>query len=315
MQDEIKVIKDAAVTQGQLFELPEHSPMGLARWLCDALTAGRIRFDEAVCFAQSTLSRRREAPETRKKRLSIVDQFATFASASGVEYLEQLRTTHVDDVYWSATRRGGGPLRRAASRTAANRQSLLKPTFALWAESGLWVGVDLVGPTISRTKGEQARPATEDELQLIRAFAEPGLGFTRRSAMIALRLTGGSAIDIAAVRAGDIDIAALTVTFGCRTNPLDEWSVQHLADLVADMSPDSLLCTTNASDPAHVVTVQTRDVLIDAGLGGVAGLTPRSVELGAAHVIFGHDIVGAARWLGSASLDATARALCVVWRR
>ena len=91
--------------------------------------------------------------------------------------------------------------------------------------------------------------------------------------------------------------------------------MQHLADLVTDMSPDALLCTTNASNPAHVVTVQTREVLIDAGLGSVAGLTPRSIELGAARILFGDDIVGAARWLGSASLDATARALGVDWRR
>ena len=187
--------------------------------------------------------------------------------------------------------------------------------FTLWIERGLWVGVDLAGPTIRRTEGEQARPANENELDLIRAFAEPGLGFTRRRAIIALRLAGGSAIDVAAVRAGDIDLKALTVTFGYRTNPLDEWSVQHLADLVTDMSPDALLCTTNASNPAHVVTVQTREVLIDAGLGGVAGLTPRSLELGAARILFDDDIVGAARWLGSASLDATARALCVDWRR
>ena len=116
------------------------------------------------------------------------------------------------------------------------------------------------------------------------------------------------------MRAGDFDLESLTVTFGCRTNPLDEWSVRHLADLVADMSPDSFLCTTNASNPAHVVTVQTREVLLDAGLGGVAGLTPRSLELGAARVIFGDDLDGAARWLGSASLDVTAMALRVDWR-
>ncbi|MGB1506890.1 MAG: hypothetical protein ACPHDT_15555 [Acidimicrobiales bacterium] len=315
MHDHTKKTKGTAAIQGQLFELAPHSQLELARWLLGALESERIRFGEAIGFARSTLSQRREAPTTRKKRLGIIDQFATFASASGVVHLDQLRSTHVDDFYWSATRRGGGSLRRAVPRTAANRQSLLKPVFALWTESGLWVGVDLAGPTITRAEGEQARPANEDELDLIRSFAEPGLGFTRRSAIIALRLAGGSAIDVAAVRAGDIDLEALTVTFGCRTNPLDEWSVQHLADLVTDMSPDALLCTTNASNPAHVVTVQTREVLIDAGLGGVAGLTPRSLELGAARIIFGDDIVGAARWLGSASLDGAARALCIDWQR
>ena len=315
MHDHTEKTKGATAIQGQLFELAPHSQLELARWLMGALEAERIRFDEAICFARSTLSQRREAPTTRAKRLGIIDQFVTFTSASGVVHLDQLRSTHVDDFYWSATRRGGGPLHRAVPRTAANRQSLLRPVFALWTESGLWVGVDLAGPTIRRTEGEQARPANENELDLIRAFAEPGLGFTRRSAIIALRLAGGSAIDVAAVRAGDVDLEAFTVTFGYRTNPLDEWSVQHLADLVTDMSPDAFLCTTNASNPAHVVTVQTREVLIDAGLGGVAGLTPRSIELGAARILFGDDIVAAARWLGSASLDSTARALCVDWRR
>jgi hypothetical protein len=315
MHDHTEKTKGATAIQGQLFELAPHSQIELARWLLGALEAERIRFGEAISFARSTLSQRREAPTTREKRLGIIDQFATFASASGVVHLDQLRSTHVDDFYWSATRRGGGPLHRAVPRTAANRQSLLRPVFALWIERGLWVGADLAGPTIRRIEGEQARPANEDELDLIRAFAEPGLGFTRRGAIIALRLAGGSAIDVAAVRAGDIDLEALTVTFGYRTNPLDEWSVQHLADLVTDMSPDALLCTTNASNPAHVVTVQTREVLIDAGLGGVAGLTPRSLELGAARIIFDDDIVGAARWLGSASLDGAARALCIDWRR
>ena len=95
-------------------------------------------------------------------------------------------------------------------------------------EMGLTDDGDIVGTPIKRDVGQRTRPATNEELEQIRAFAEPGLGFSYRSAIVALRLAGGSAADLAAVRAEDVDLTQTTVAFADRTNSLDPWSVKQL---------------------------------------------------------------------------------------
>ena len=54
---------------------------------------------------------------------------------------------------------------------------------------------------------------------------------------------------------------------------------------------------------------------LSAGLNHTPGLAARSVELGAAKLRFGDDVIAAARFLGNKSLDATAAALAIDWQR
>ena len=304
-------------TQLALFDRAFDLAVDPARCLIEALAAERLLFAEALAAARVVLSRRPEKQATTAKRLEVVAKFERFAAASGVEFLDQLRRSHVDDFIWSAKYTPSGGFRPVTARTAANRQSLLRVAADVLVDLGFWSGGVLVGAPIARGESVATRPATTSELSLIRTHAEPGLGFTRRSAIIALRLAGGSATDIAGLQAGDVDLGSCEVRFADRRNALDPWSVERLTPLVLGSAPSAPLCTSASQDTgmaAHTVTVQTRNVLIDAGLSGVPGLAPRSIELGSARARFGDDLIAGARFLGSGSLDSAAKALDIDWR-
>ena len=304
--------------QGQLFDEIDQTSGGFARWLLSALVAERIPFGDAITNVQSVLARRPGMKATRKKRQQIVAHFRVFAASAGVEYLDQLQSVHLQDFYWSAVRRSGNEMHPPAISTASNRQSFMRAAIDVLVEMGLTDNADIVGTSIKRDVGQRTRPATNEELDLIRAFAEPGLGFSYRSTIVALRLAGGSAADLAVVRAEDVDLTQTNVAFADRTNSLDPWSVKQLTAIVAETAPDSLLCApraTSVENAAHVITVQTGKVLADAGLNHTPGLAARSVELGAAKLRFDDDVIAAARFLGNKSLDATAAALAIDWQR
>ena len=169
--------------------------MGLARWLCDALTAGRIRFDEAVGYARSRCRSDARLHRLARSAWASSTSSPAFATASGAEYLDQLRTTHVDDFYWSATRLGGGRCAER-SRTAANRQSLLKPAFALWAESGQWVGVDLAARRSRERKASRHGPPPRPNWTSFGRLLSLDSDYSSQRGS-SLRLAGGSAIDAA----------------------------------------------------------------------------------------------------------------------
>ena len=288
-----------------------------ARWILSLEDLPHIPLNEAVSQVIATLARRPGKSASKAKRASIIRQFSRYARSSQITFVDELSADLVRDFVSASVQKNGSHV-SPSKRTMATRQSMIRVFSDCLVEHGLWAGEDLVEEPISRDDaGKSARPATLDEIQDIQAFAESGLVPGMRSVMIALRLSGGSARDVASVRCGDIDLNAGTVAFDNRVNDLDEWSREQLNIVIAGMEPDSLVCVSPdegqgdwLDKAAHSVTVRTRKVLAEAGLGG---LTPTSIEHGAAVARFGDDVAAAARFLGSKSLDRTARNLNIGW--
>ena len=288
-----------------------------ARWILSLEDLPRIPLNEAISQVVATLERRPGKSASKAKRASIIRQFSRYARSSQITFVDELSADLVRDFVSASVQKNGSHV-SPSKRTMATRQSMIRVFSDCLVEHGLWAGEDLVEEPISRDDaGKSARPATLDEIQDIQAFAESGLVPGMRSVMIALRLSGGSARDVASVRCGDIDLNAGTVAFDNRVNDLDEWSREQLNIVIAGMEPESLVCVSPDESQvdwldkaAHSVTVRTRKVLAEAGLDG---LTPTSVEHGAAVARFGDDVAAAARFLGSKSLDRTARNLNIGW--
>ena len=288
-----------------------------ARWVLTVKHLPRIVLDEAITQVIATLERRPGKPSSINKRTTIIRQFSRYARSAYITFVDELSADLVSDFVAVPVPKNGAHV-PPTDRTMATRQSMIRAFTDCLVEHGLWTGDDLVGEPISRgSAGESTRPATPEELQAIKAFAECGFEPGKRSAMIALRVSGGSARDVASVRCRDLDLDARTVTFGSRLNDLDEWAYEQLRVVTADMEPESFICVSpneNASNwldkAAQSVTVRTRKVLAEAGL---SELTPTSIEHGAAAARFGDNISAAARFLGSKSLDRTARKLNFGW--
>ena len=295
-----------------------HSPESFARWILSLEHQPRIALADAITQVISALGRRPGKPSTIKKQASVIRQFGRFAKSAGVEHVDDLSPGLFAGFIAAPTRQKNGRYAKASERTMATRQSMMRSFTDHLVEHGIWNGEPLIGKPIPRGTATSARPANQSELDTIKTFAEPGFDIGRRSAIIALRLSGGSARDVANTRCGDINLEQRTVTFENRVNPLDDWAHEQLAAIINDQPSTELVCVTpkNLDAPdwldnaAQSVTVRTARILAEAGL---SDLTPTSVERGAALARFGDDLRAAACFLGSTSLDATARNLNIVW--
>jgi len=307
------------MTQLKLNEVTTiHSPESFARWILSLEHQPQIALGDAITQVISALNRRPGKPSTIKKQASVIRQFGKFAESAGIEHVDELSPRLFAQFIAVPTRQKNGRFAKASERTMATRQSIMRSFTDHLVEHGIWKGEPLIGKPIPRGTATSARPANQSELDAIKTFAEPGFDIGRRSAIIALRLSGGSARDVANTRCGDINLEQRTVTFGNRTNNLDDWSYEQLAAIIKDQQPCELVCVTpkNLDEPdwldsaAQSVTVRTAQILSEAGL---PDLTPTSVERGAALARFHNDVPAAARFLGSTSLDATARNLNITW--
>lgn len=300
-----------------------------------ALNAGWHRADEllmqqhpllddafVLVVAQLRDVHHRENLATAKKAIGIVNGFARYARGVGVWLLADVDAEIVEDYCWLASHRYGRPS-DVSSTTAANRQAHLRTAFQILADLGLWPGDNPVGKPIRRGKGEASRPLTAKELERVRAFAETGLFVGMRSLLVALAEAGGSAEEIAAVRAADINLDESTVSFtgeAARTNPMTEWgaSVSRAIAKAGGLRTEGPLCVTEGlplDRATHSVTVRLRDVIRSAGLASKPLVTARSIRLASAEQVrLAHGIEAAARFLGNNSLDATAAALAYRWK-
>ena len=141
----------------------------------------------------------------------------------------------------------------------------------------------------------------------------------------ALATAGGTATDIAQVRAKDINLDEATVAFvgaAARTGPLDEWSVRALRRHLrhnAAIGPGVPVCIrtrTTLEREVESVSWHLRRVLRAAGLYELEGVSADSIRLHAARKVLDTDgVAAAARLLGWRSLDRTAETLGHHWRR
>ena len=267
-------------------------------------------------------------PRTADKAAREAARLMRYLRACGAVEWSDVSTEMVTRWCWAPSLNRSGVHQDVAPATARNRQ------WAAWAalEAGRVLGAPidpaaLIGVRIGRSTSDSVvtRPLSVDEAVLVRDVAEAALSGSRTALIVAFAFGGGSASEIAATRLGDIDLEATTVAFSgerSRVNSLDDWAVLMMQRFLASqrrypLKADDLLCVTTKADlagRAHSVTVRLGEVLRDAGLGSVPGVSARSIRLSAARTVLDCDgIEAAARFLGSVSLDTTAAALNYDW--
>ena len=263
--------------------------------------------------------------QTAKKIAAHIGWALSYFEARGAHKWYQVTAALSLEWCWAGTLGRGGAWGEPATSTARNRQWMLQVIFEAAAALGAQINPHTAaGPPIKRLPPEAAaRPLKDEEDQRICAFADPGAVPSMLSMAVALSRAGGSASEVAAVRARDVDVDAATVSFSgdnARVCTLDAWSADVASRYLAACSPaaEDLLCvkaTTAAHRGAQSVTVRLNRVIAEAGYAAHPDITGRSLRLTAAHRAFTRDgIEAAARLLGSPSLDTAAEAIGYKWR-
>ena len=226
---------------------------------------------------------------------------------------------------WSPVRGPDGSAREPSVNIARYRQWVARAAFKVLARLGAQVDpTAAAGDRIKRGEPDvSTRPLTDLELDRVCAHVDAGTAVSRRRPLVALSSAGGSAPEVAAVRARDIDLDAGTVTFlgeRARVCALDDWSVRAIDRYLRanPTPPDERLCTKWDTPPdraAHSVSIRLWKVLKEVGFSSRCGVSARSIRLAAARQVLESDgIVAAAQFLGSPTLDNTAEALGYDWR-
>ena len=226
---------------------------------------------------------------------------------------------------WSPVRGPDGSSRQPSVNIARYRQWVARAAFKVLAELGAQVDPNTAaGDRIKRGAPDvSARPLTDLELDRVCTHVDAGTAVSRRPLLVALSLAGGSAAEVAAVRARDIDLDVGTVAFlgeRARVCALDDWSVRVIDRYLRanPTTPDERLCTRWDTPPAraaHSVSIRLWKVLKEVDFSSRCGVSARSIRLAAARQVFESDgIVAAAQFLGSPTLDNTAEALGYDWR-
>ena len=270
----------------------------------------------------------RMRPATAAKATAEAARLFRSLRAQGAEEWGDVTTQMVAAWFWAARPDSAGRWRQVAVSTARNRRWVALACFEEAARLGAPVDpAKLAGEPIARpSEFTSTRPLYASELQRVQVHAHTGLFTSRLLLIVSLALAGATATEIALVCASDIDLGSATVSLrgpAARTNPLGAWPAQTIkrwfANQLDQPDTDSPLCVSGHLSPhraAHSVTVRLGEVLRDAGLKGIPGVTARSLRLTTARqVLEQHGLAAAAKFLGSPSLDNTAAALGVDWRR
>ena len=250
-----------------------------------------------------------------------------YLQAMGATRLVEVTCDLVTKWFWAARPDRAGRLPEVSASTAWKRQWIALVCFEELARLGAPIDpVALVGPRVERPAAQtSARPLSDEEFDLARTHSDTELITSRRPLLFAMACSGGTATEIAALQRQDINFAAGTVSFtgaAARTNPLDEWSIatarRWLLSQPQAPALNAAVCVTDGLDlarGARSVSVRLGDVLRDAGLSGIPGVTARSIRLATARRLLDTDgIEAAARFLGAVSLDTVAAALRHDWR-
>lgn len=266
------------------------------------------------------------ATRTGKKLASHVRWMVNFLIGLGVETWGEITPEDTRDWFFAETLNVDGSLTAPKANTARNRQWMLTTAFEAAARLGALVDpVAVAGPKIQQPADidTAARPLDDDEDEQLCAFANPGVVPSMRAVVVAVIRSGGSTPDTACVRVGDVDLDTATIRFADgRVCALDAWSAQTIAEYLdanPAIGPDDRLCVKSDTAPnraVETVNAQVWKAINDAGLGRCPGVSGRSLRLTAARRAFERDgIEAAARLLGSASLDGTARAIGHDWQQ
>ena len=304
-------------------ELLQHQRMLLLVAALSAMDADRLPLEKARSLGLNALQLQySETPGTEAKYVKEASRFFKQLEASGVEFFDEIEPDHADAFFWSAST-FRGRLSDVSATTASNRRSIIQSLLRELEHLGITPTVDLVGPPIQRGHAEPARLLTDREVQRIRNECTGGFLFTFAPWFVALSEAGGTAAEIAEVYGGDVDLDQGVVRFSgrnARYGPLSDWGVNTLRLVVAQqpLVDDTRVCCGDDLGPeraAHSIAARMHRILRDAGFARDRNVSARSIRhTFARKVLEASGIEAAALFLGSDSLDATARALVHEWR-
>lgn len=312
----------------------EHAPQPVPARLRRALEAlARSEVDLPSAWTEVVVEAVAGIADTYLLTQRALNQAATMVLSLFVHFgqrgVRQLRAVTGDltlEWCWSPVRGPDESAREPSVNIARYRQWVARAAFKVLAQLGAQVDPNTAaGGRIKRGEPDVAtRPLTDLELDRVCAHVDAGTAVSRRPLLVALSSAGGSAAEVAAVRARDIDLGSGTITFlseRARVCALDDWSVRAIDRYLRanPTPPDERLCTKWDTPPetaAHSVSIRLWKVLKEVGFSSCCGVSARSIRLGAARQVLESDgIVAAAQFLGSPSLDSTAQALGHDWQR
>ena len=210
--------------------MPRRLRLGLAAWAL-AVSGDTSLAAWAAAAVEALLVRYARNEQTAATVAADARRLFRYLQAMGVTGLEGVTCELVTRWCWAARPDRLGRLGDVSAATARQRQWIALVCFEELVRLGAPIGATaLIGPRIQRSGMQvSARPLNPGEAGLVRAHADSGLVTSRRPLQVAFAFASGTATEIAALRMGDIDLAASTVTFSgdaARTNPLDGWSIE-----------------------------------------------------------------------------------------
>ena len=303
--------------------LQQHQRMLLLVAALSAMDADRIPLATVRALGLNALQLQySETPGTEAKYVKEGTRFFKQLQASGVEFFDEIEPDHADAFFWSAST-FRGRLSDVSATTASNRRSIIQSLLRELEHLGITPACDLLGPSIQRGHAEPARLLTDREMQRIRNECTGGFLFTFAPWFVALSEAGGTAAELAEVRSNDVDLDQGVVRFSGRSaryGPLSDWGVNTLRLVIAQqpLVDDKRVCCSDDLGPeraAHSIAAGMHRILRDAGFARDRNVSARSIRhTFARRVLEESGIEAAALFLGSDSLDATARALVHEWR-
>jgi integrase len=304
-------------------ELLQHQRMLLLVAALSAMDADRIPLGTVRTLGLNALQLQYSgSPSTAAKYVKEASRFFKQLQASGVEFFDEIEPDHADAFFWSAST-FRGRLSDVSATTASNRRSIIQSVLRELEHLGITQAADLLGPSIQRDHAEPARLLTDSEVHRIRNECTGGFLFTFAPWFVALSEAGATAAEIAEVRGNDVDLDQGVVQFSgrnARYGPLSDWGVNTLRLVVAQQSlvdGKRVCCGEDLGHEraAHSVTAGMHRILRDAGFARDRQVSARSIRhTFARRILEQSGIEAAALFLGSDSLDATARALMHEWR-
>ncbi|WP_438487491.1 tyrosine-type recombinase/integrase [Streptomyces sp. S186] len=298
------------------------------RWWPAMSTRGTIR--EAVDLVAHTWQKAVEAgamsPQTEERFTALVNRFARFSSAHGVEELANVDTQLAAAFIGARGRSRHGQVAEAAIATQRLRRSVLRCFFRTARHLLLADADPVMDVTLPPRPERHIRPLEDEEADLVRHFAQLTEAATRHAATCALALCGLGSGEISDVLSAhvDLDHGFVDAPGTARTRPrrltLDPWAKTVLARRISLLAhPHLPMVGTEGGSPAQRqarVCTTLRDVLIRAGLGDDPSLRPASITAHPALAAFRATgrIEDAARVLGIASLDRTAELIGYCWQ-
>ncbi len=260
------------------------------------------------------------APVSLIRVADLIRGFANYLAASGVDRSGDITEVHVSAFVRSLTRSKTEP----SIATMHLRRTALRIFFREARTLGV-LSVDLTtNITLPSRSYHALRPLTDEEVRRCRSFAERMKGEACYAMAWALAEATARVAELAAIRAGDLDLEGGRVWIGgssstdARWSTLTDWGLKQLRRVVMSKSAspgnvDLLVPDTTSRASVHEVVAST---LRQADLANTPGVRPNSIAAwrGAAALANGASIDEVAALLGMRSLDRAAAFIGFDWR-